>query len=146
MVTREQIVQQALTWEGTPYHHQARCKGAGVDCVQLLLGVVYEVGLFKEGEHPVGYYSPQWHLHKNEELLLEIMLSFGLIEKPLPERLPGDLVVFKFGRVCSHAAIVLPGDQIIHALWERPGRVMVNRLSGTWRTRMRKCLAIPGVT
>ena len=144
-MSRESLIEQALTWEGTPYHHLARCKGVGVDCVQFLLGVVYECGLFREEDHPIGYYSPQWHLHRNEEMLLEIMMSFGLIDKPLQERLPGDLIVFQFGRVCSHTAILLPDDLIIHAIWDHPKRVTITRFSGRWKGRFRKCLEIPGV-
>jgi len=33
------VVNEARTWVGTPYRHQAKVKGAGVDCVGLCLGV-----------------------------------------------------------------------------------------------------------
>ena len=44
-VTRDQIVSQAREWIGTPYHHQARVRGAGVDCIGLLICVCRELGL-----------------------------------------------------------------------------------------------------
>lgn len=33
------VFQEARTWVGTPYAHQHRLKGGGVDCVGLILGV-----------------------------------------------------------------------------------------------------------
>ena len=39
------IVTQARTWIGTPFHHQARLKGKGCDCLGLIVGVVDELGL-----------------------------------------------------------------------------------------------------
>ncbi len=33
------VVRTARTWLGTPYHHQGRLKGVGVDCAGLLIGV-----------------------------------------------------------------------------------------------------------
>lgn len=34
-----QAVAEAITWLGTPYHHQGRVKGVGVDCGTLLCEV-----------------------------------------------------------------------------------------------------------
>lgn len=40
-----EAVAEAMTWLGTPYHHQGRVKGVGVDCATLLCEVYKEVGL-----------------------------------------------------------------------------------------------------
>lgn len=45
MITREMVVAEALTWEGTPFHHQARLKGAGVDCVGVIIKVAHALGI-----------------------------------------------------------------------------------------------------
>ena len=39
------IVTQARTWIGTPYHHAAAVKGVGSDCTGLLIGVARELGI-----------------------------------------------------------------------------------------------------
>ena len=39
MATGLDVVRMARTWLGTPYHHQGRVKGAGVDCGGLVIGV-----------------------------------------------------------------------------------------------------------
>ncbi len=39
------IVKAARSFVGTPYHHQGRVKGVGVDCVGLIFGVASAVGI-----------------------------------------------------------------------------------------------------
>ena len=39
MTTRTRIIAEARAWIGTPYRHQARCKGVGCDCLGLVRGV-----------------------------------------------------------------------------------------------------------
>jgi hypothetical protein len=36
MPTRAQIVTEARTWLGTPFHHQGRVRGVGVDCIGVI--------------------------------------------------------------------------------------------------------------
>ena len=43
MIAREQIVAAARARSGTPYHHQASCRGAGADCLGLVRGVWREI-------------------------------------------------------------------------------------------------------
>lgn len=45
MTTRSQFIAQASTWLKTPYHHQGRVKGVGVDCIGLLVCVAEELGI-----------------------------------------------------------------------------------------------------
>lgn len=44
-ITRAAVVAEARTWIGTPYHHQARVKGVGVDCAGVLIGVARALGI-----------------------------------------------------------------------------------------------------
>ena len=59
----------ARAWLGTPYLHQASCKGAGADCLGLLRGVWREV----VGAEPetVPAYSPDWSEAARREDLAE---------------------------------------------------------------------------
>ena len=45
MSNRTDILAEARTWIGTPYHHQACAKGVGVDCGMLIVGVGVALGL-----------------------------------------------------------------------------------------------------
>lgn len=108
---RARVVVAAKTWTGTPYHHRAMIKGVGVDCATLLLAVYTEAGIIQ----PVGLpdYSPQWHLHRDEDKYIDFIRQFAYEVDRVP--LPGDVVVWKFHRCFSHGAIVVGWPRIIHA-------------------------------
>lgn len=110
MTTREAVVTEAMTWLRTPYHHQARVKGAGVDCAQLLIQVYSKVGLVPEID--VGNYPHDWHMHNGEERFLGWIQKYG---KQVEQPKAGDIALFKFGRCVSHGSIVVEWPTIIHA-------------------------------
>lgn len=47
MPGHEDIIREARTWIGTPYHHQQCIKGHGVDCGRLVEGVGVALGLMQ---------------------------------------------------------------------------------------------------
>jgi len=110
---RQAVVAEALTWIGTPFHHAARVKGAGVDCLMLLAEVYERAGVAPHVEPP--FYVPGWHMHRDAERYMEGLLGYTReIEGP-PQ--PGDIALFKFGRVFSHGAVVVAWPRLIHAYW-----------------------------
>jgi cell wall-associated NlpC family hydrolase len=109
---REAVVAEAITWLGTPYHHQACLKGVGADCAQMPLAVYAAVGLIPRVQ--VGDYSPQWFLHRSAERYLEWVERLAR-EITLAEVGPGDFAVWRFGRTFSHGAIITAWPRILHA-------------------------------
>jgi NlpC/P60 family putative phage cell wall peptidase len=111
---RQAIIDEAKTWLGTRFHHMACVKGAGVDCLHLIYGVYRHVGLVGEIEIP--FYRPDQFQHRREETYLEGLLQYGhRVERPEP----GDVAIFKYGRVFWHAGIVVDWPLLIHAFAER---------------------------
>jgi cell wall-associated NlpC family hydrolase len=108
---RAAIVAEALTWEGTPYHPHARVKGVGCDCAQLPAAVYEAVGLI-EPVNPT--YTSDWMLHRDEEKFLGFVLPQARQIK-FKDVQPGDLILWRFGRTFSHAAIVLDMPEVLHA-------------------------------
>jgi NlpC/P60 family putative phage cell wall peptidase len=140
---REKIVQAALTWVDTPYHHQARVKGVGVDCAHFIAGVAIDAGLLPANVQLPFDYSPEWNLHNSEEKLVNYLLQFGCTEKEVAE--PGDILAFKIGKAIGHVGILLPNSQYVHAQnMTKPERVTVNTLSGTWLKRHTRTFSFPG--
>ena len=127
MTTRAAIVAEATTWLGTPYHHCADVKGAGVDCAMLLVRVYAACGLTPPGFDPRPY-SPQWHLHRGEELYLQWLQ----VAQALPTNTPqaGDIAIWKFGRTYSHAGVLKNDSEVIHALIDS-GCVTIHKLTDT---------------
>lgn len=105
----------AASWLDTPYHHHARVKGQGVDCVHLLCAVLEESGLTSAIDP--GFYDRAHHLHRDEEIYadaLDRMAARTVHPKP------GDIALFKFFRTHSHAGFMVSTADVIHAL-TRPG-------------------------
>jgi NlpC/P60 family putative phage cell wall peptidase len=109
---RQKIVDEALSWIRTPFHHNQCCKGAGVDCAGFLYGVFRNAGF--TGELDIGQYSPDWYLHRAEEKFLEWVRQYATAVETPPYR-PGDVVMYRYGRCFAHAAIVIEWPKIIHA-------------------------------
>ena len=110
--TREDCVAEALSWLGTPYHHHGRIKHVGVDCGQLLQGVYGNIGV---AAPRALQYAHDWHLHRSEEMFVGIVESFGTREVYDATPLPGDIIVYKFGRCFSHGAIYVGDGRIVHS-------------------------------
>lgn len=117
---RAAVVKEALSWKGTPYHHEARAKGAGVDCAQLLAAVFINCGLI--APPVIERYPPDWHFNSADERLLRIVTRFAGEIEGTP--LPGDVVVWRFAKCFAHGAIVLDWPQVIHSL--KPRRVTID--------------------
>jgi len=92
------IVAAARTWIGTPYVHQASCKGAGADCLGLVRGIWREV----MGVEPIRLpaYTPDWSEASGEEALLDGAGDLLAAVARGRER-AGDVIVFRM----RHAAV-----------------------------------------
>jgi cell wall-associated NlpC family hydrolase len=108
---RAAIVAEAVSWIGTPFHHEARVKGAGVDCAMLLAEVYERAGIVGRIEIP--HYPPDWHLHRDAERFLMRLLEHAREIAGPPQ--PGDVALFRYGRCFSHGAIVVAWPRVVHA-------------------------------
>jgi cell wall-associated NlpC family hydrolase len=133
------VINEALSWLGTPYHHEARVKGAGVDCGQFPAAVYEACGLIPHvGIEP---YPHDWHLHRDDERYLGyVERHFFKADSPMP----GDLALFRYGRAISHSAIVIEWPLVIHAYITagavvlddaRANADLAERFVGAWRLR-----------
>lgn len=108
-IEKQKALKTALDgWMGTPYRHWAGVKGEGCDCIHFIVRIFEELGL---GQIKIPRYNRDWHIHNNEELLLEGLREqfkpdFKMQEFPITtEPINGDVVLYRFGRVASHSAI-----------------------------------------
>jgi cell wall-associated NlpC family hydrolase len=117
---RAAIVREARSWIGTPYHPQGDIKGAGVDCGMLLVRVFVDSGLCEPFDPRP--YAPDWMLHRSEERYLGFVFDRT---REVINPLPGDVMVFRYGRCYSHGGIVTRTAPltIVHAY--QPTRVVL---------------------
>ena len=71
------IVEEALSWLNTPFHHAARIKGrqGGVDCVNFLIGVFSAVKAAPA--ITLDPYPQDWHMHNEEQRFLEGLANYA---------------------------------------------------------------------
>ena len=137
------IVAAARGWIGTPYVHQARMSGAGVDCLGLLLGVWREV----LGEVPKGVpsYTADWMEPGGEERLWAGCANY-LCAKGLHSEAAGDVLLFRMrdGFVAKHLGIqaeVGAEASFVHAYSGHD--VLETSLSAPWQRRIVARFAFP---
>lgn len=107
---RDEVVKEALSWIGTPYHHRGSVKGIGADCAMMPYMVYRKTVLIPEIE--IENYPHDWHLNREAERYLKYLTDHGTeVETPLP----GDFVIFQFGRCFSHGAVVINWPVVVHA-------------------------------
>lgn len=143
-ITREDVVQEARTWIGTPFRPQMRDKGVGCDCVGVALGVGWVFGVTEFDSH---------HYPKNGADSGKILEHLDRLTNRVPrnEMKPGDLVCLSFhGEPPIHVGILTHyrGRQdalgIVHAM-TNVGFVREHRLSPDWRQKIVRVYRLPGV-
>lgn len=127
------VVTAARGWIGTPYHHQASCRGVGVDCLGLVRGVWRDVYCM-DAEFPPNY-SADWAEASGRETLLDAASRHFLV-KDLSALAAGDVVVFRLRptMVAKHCGIVTGAAAFVHAMEGCP--VAEVALSPWWRRRI----------
>ena len=113
---RAAVVAEARSWIGTRYRHMGRAKGpgGGVDCAQLVWCVFHQLGLTPD--MPLLPYPSDFMLHRGTERYMQTVLDRAR-EIDNARAKPGDLVLYRVGRLYAHGAIIDgPGwPHIIHA-------------------------------
>jgi cell wall-associated NlpC family hydrolase len=70
---RARVIEEAISWLRTPYHHAQRLKGVGVDCAMLPAEIYHRAGVLPPIE--MGYYPRDWHHNMAAERYLGIVLE-----------------------------------------------------------------------
>jgi len=142
IISRDQIVELARGWLGTPYHHRASLKGVGCDCIGLVRGLWRE--LYGTEPETVGHYTGEWSEATGNEALLG---AAGRHLQPVapPAAKPGDVLVFRLRQttVAKHAAILVSHERMIHAQEGAP--VCEVAVSSWWRRRIAGAFVLPNV-
>jgi len=144
MTLRTDIVAEARAWLGTPFHHQARLKGVGVDCAGLVIGVGRTLGLMPLGFDVTGY--PRVPDGADVQRLAAQHL------RPISQQdlQPGDVVLIAFGPNPQHMGIVgnylHGGLSLIHAVGDGGhDKVLETRLAFYSSMKFVAAFALPGV-
>lgn len=145
MISRRAILEEARSWIGTPYQHQASAKGAGCDCLGLVRGVWR--ALYGAEPEAAPAYTPDWAERCAAETLLAAARRH-MREIAIEAAAPGDVLLFRMHARApvKHCAILDEPDRelalIIHAYWGRA--VVRSRYAPWWRARCAGAFSFPG--
>lgn len=142
MTKREEVVRKAREWLGTPFAHQGRTKGVGVDCIGSLTVVAKEVGALEYVDlldYP--------RVPMDGELLRRAHEHLDPIS--LKEALPADILVFRLDRAPQHFALITestPRLRMLHS-WCHPSvmKVVEHDVDRFWRQRIISCFRFRGI-
>lgn len=137
MATREDIISTAKTYIDTPYHHQGRVKGVGLDCCGLVICVAKELGL---SDYDLDGYSRTGDG-------VDFVEQFNKTCLPSKDLEPGNIVVIRVGRYPHHCGIVsMLKDHLslIHA-YQSQGSVKEHYLDSSWSDRIVAIYQFPNV-
>ena len=139
MISLDQIVAEARSWDGTPFHWQQATKGRGCDCKGLIVGVARALDLPGATSIHAAMFA-----HRNgivDARLLREGLEANLDRTDDPR--PGHVLLLKLANKAQHLAILteLPGRMIhtnngIRRVQEvRMGKVWWRQLDSAWAWR-----------
>lgn len=135
-MNKEMIVAAARQCLGTPFRHQGRRVGHGLDCIGVLVHVARELGL---GHTDACGYG---------RLPSRALLENGLDSQACLERIDraawgdADVLLMRFDADPQHVGI-WTGQTIIHAYAE-VGRCVEHTMDATWRARIVRAYLLKG--
>lgn len=138
MIQRTELLAEARTWLGSPYKHQGRLHGVGVDCVGIVIGLAKFCGTpFKD----VPAYLPD-----ASDININIELGRWLQLLPMDRVRPGDVLTFwvRNERWPQHCGIV--SDYGLIHTHASVGRVVEHRMDERWERRRWQAFRFPEVT
>ena len=136
MRAKQDIVDEAREWLGTPYIHQASVRGAGADCLGLLRGVWRDVVGHEPETVPV--YSMDWSEPQGEERMWAAARRH-LVETVGEDLMAAQVLLFRMRNagVAKHLGIVTQTGAVPSFIHAYSGHgVVENALSEPWRRRV----------
>jgi NlpC/P60 family putative phage cell wall peptidase len=133
MDLQQRVVDEARSWIGTPYRHQASIKSVACDCLGLVRGVWR--GLYGCEPEALKPYSADWAEAGGADALLEAARRH-FIQKPIADMTGGDVILLRWkpGHSVKHLGILVSDQAFIHAY--EGHAVMISALVPQWRGRI----------
>jgi cell wall-associated NlpC family hydrolase len=139
---RADVIAAARSFIGTPFHHQGRAPGIGLDCV----GVVVCAG--RAAGDPCSWDHTNYGRVQGAGLIFEEASKYLVRSDPDPH--PGDVLIFALDSRVSlpqHSGILTEAGTFVHARFgtrRKIGPVEEREYSPTWRSRTFATFRYPG--
>lgn len=141
-MTRDDIVHTALQAIDTPFRHQGRVLGLGLDCAGLYVFICQSLGIPHQDAtgYPRTPYDGELERQMDEQPALQRI--------PVEEASKGDILVMRMTRQPQHIALHAGNTNgypcVIHAS-EMHGKVCHHRIDELWRARVVRAYRFEGL-
>lgn len=146
ITARERIQWEARSWVGTPYHHQARVKRVGCDCIGLIWATGENCGVLCIDAGQVRRYL-SYPRNPNPRRMGEALAEF-LVEIPEDQAGQGDILWIQWRPgLPMHMAILASYEgrgTMIHA-WMNLGAVVEHGYDNEWPSLVHSYWRYPGL-
>lgn len=120
------IVAAARECLGTPFHHQGRKAGAGLDCIGLVVVSLRAVGKAVNDRFDYG-------VRPDGKSLEAALIEHGAVR--VCDVCAGDVLLFRYDNQPQHVAMATDLDTMIHS-FAPAGRVVETTIGDYWRRRL----------
>ena len=111
---------------GTPFHHQGRQPGKGIDCIGLIVCAARAAGIAVRDHSNYGR-------RPDGKSQLAALLEHGA--QPVKEIAAGDVLLFRYDNQPQHAALATGADSMIHS-FAPAGKVVETIIGPYWHHRL----------
>lgn len=138
MVTRADIVAEALEWVGTKWQHQAAMKGVACDCAGFTLGVGINAGALEvDFSDPAVQRFANYTRQPNQR---EMLAALNMFLEWVPKKFAttGDVIYRRYNNNPQHLAILtgpiraFETTRVVHALAWPSRKVVVHSVNEEW--------------
>lgn len=120
------MVAAARACLGTPFHHQGRKAGAGLDCIGLIVVALRSAGREVRDRRDYG-------MRPDGESLARALEEHGA--RRVDEIHSGDVLLFRYDHQPQHVALATGAETMIHS-FAVAGRVVETDIGAYWRRRL----------
>ncbi|MDX9690350.1 MAG: NlpC/P60 family protein [Alphaproteobacteria bacterium] len=125
----EAMVQAVIACLGTPFHHQGRKAGVGLDCIGLVIIGANAAGIAVRDRRDYGR-------RPDGVSLVQALKDHGAQEVPDRNAIRrGDILLFRYDGQPQHVALALRLDEMIHS-FAPAGKVVQSTMGDYWRRRL----------
>ena len=137
-MTPDDIIAAARACLGTPFRHQGRLPGVGLDCAGVAVEVARALGCAPLDVSGYGRTPAAGQL----EAVLDAQPDLERVDRE--DRQPGDILLLRFTGEPQHLAILTDEGTMIHS-YEAVGTCCEHRLSAVWAARIVRVYRFRGV-
>ena len=123
---RGAMISSARACLGTPFHHQGRVVGVGLDCIGVVVVALRAVGREVRDRGDYG-------VRPDGASLVRALEEHGAVA--VSDIQAGDVLVFRYDHQPQHVALAVSGEAMIHS-FAPAGRVVETGIGAYWRRRL----------